>query len=166
MHNNEIMGFSGITRKRLASSIDCDILLAVKRYLEERRERHDRYDRKSFADSRRGSRTAPGQKIYSTQVHQSEAARGRQGRRALSGEARGPRGLHSQEHHEQIKIATAWWHATIKQFTAVRLLLLRFPRPSRSSPCMTLPISILTLIYKICQWLVMARVHEGRCTHE
>lgn len=152
MRSNEIMGIYGTTRKRLVTPIGYDILLVVKRSLEERREGHDRYDRKSLADFRRGSRTAPSQKIYSTQVHQLEATRGRQGWRTLSGKARGSRGLHSQEHYKQIKIATGWWQRTIKHSAAVRSPLIVL-RTGRDDPRYSLATFSIAACPRTSQWL-------------
>lgn len=153
--NSEHTGLSCIMRKRFVSPIGYAILSVVKRSLEERRERHGYYDRKSLADSRRGSRSAPSQEIYSTQVYQFETARGRQSGRSLSGEARSSRELHSQEQYEQINKASDCWQRTTKNLVAVSLPLTD-SAPEKASFSITLPFVSIANLTKKSQWLYMA----------
>lgn len=159
---NELYEYTGITRKRLVLSINYDILLAVRKFLEKGRERHDRDDRKHIDDSGRSCRKAPSQEIHSTQIYQLRTTGGSQSRWTVSGEARGLRSLHHQKHQtgtrQKIKPPT-WWQWTTDNLVAVSLPLMDC-RPEEISLRQRYPISSISLAFKICQGL--PRSDRGR----
>ena len=64
----------------------------------------------------------------------------------------------TSQHTIKIKPPERW---QTKQFTAVRLLL-RFPRPSRSSHCITLPTFSIAACHMVSQWLCEMWAHERK----
>lgn len=137
MNNNEIMGFSGITRKGVVSFHFCAILTPD---LEKRGERYDCYGRNT-AHTRRSGGYAPSQTAYYPKVHRQWHIGSRQSWGTLASKTGGGRALPSQEHEtrgQKIKPACGWqW--TIKHLVAV-CLLLKSCEPGRSRPRDSLPI--------------------------
>jgi hypothetical protein len=164
-NNNELVGFNSRTRKAHQTTRKCDILRPD---IERRRKPHDCHGRNS-AYTRRGSQYAQMCEVHGKALYPQRDTRSRQSRRPLSSKIGGSRQLHHQEQYQERqqinKASLRSWQTTIEEFTAVRLLL-RFLRPTRSSPWINLPTFSIhrRLPYgKVCRrtW-----AHKGRCAHE
>src|SRR5438445_6826470 len=121
---SELTGFTSITRKASLSYQNYAILSLDQ---EERRERHDRYDRKRIADLGRGCRQAQTVHKDSQEVYRFRSDRGNLSRQSLQSEARGIGSLPCQEYETrsraEINKASLCWHGTTKQSSSIRLPL-------------------------------------------
>ncbi len=172
--NNELTYYTSITRKAKSTICNfCNHLQFAARYAiigeDNTRHRkewsHDRYEGKvlysrtncrDLADLSRYRDAAPKRRRAKRYQNQRAMARSRECVRGISGKP---------DQHQvgrQINKATAWWHWTIEKITAVRLFLTDW-NPRRNSPWCTLPISIVTLTLKRCQWLYKSLGTLERC---
>ena len=135
--------------------------------LERRRKPYDCHGRNTTY-TRRSSQNAQMYKCYSQALYTQRDIRSHQGWRPLSSKIRGSRQLHNQKRYQerrQINKASLYsWQTTIKKSTAVRLLL-RFERPSRSSPWNTLPTFSIHRVLPYGKVLCMTWAYERRCAH-
>lgn len=154
------MTLLAINRKRLQTDATYGILASVSRNALDGKVHGDDSNERAILHPRAGSRRATSINRYNYASHQSQEDKGfpgwepmedwRDRSRAVSRRAK-------QYPRPEINKATAGWQMTINKFTAVRLLV-RFLRPTTSSPRCTLPICSIALTFKSCQWLHMARV--------
>lgn len=152
--NNESMGFNDRTRKASPNYPVCAILSLCN---EERRERHDCYDRKPIAHLGRGCWHTQNVCKDCQEVYQSRQNRGHPGRQPLPSAARGTRPLSGQEYKTRsrradINKATFWWQWTTNKFTAVNLPLTD-SAPAGVSLVTRCPFVSIPKASKGCQWL-------------
>jgi hypothetical protein len=169
-HNCELSYFTSITRKRLASSIDYAILLAIELVHEERRERHDCYGR-YIANPRGSSRNAQSSQVYRPEIHQFGPTRSCSSGRPLQSAINSPRSLYREKYQtrgirQKIKPASCW-QGTIKKFVAARFLTNAWKTEVKNHRDV-LPISSIQqtfLIRKVCR-IGCGHALEKRHTHE